>query len=323
MDSTEEQAVASGIAQIFQDKFSSREYLVVDPSRLLSWSRLLLMERNLVADDFPEDSHTALILRSDERFAASVNLVDHLRLAVLRGGNQLQDAYQEIDRIDRVVEAVLPYAVSLEWGYLNAEITNIGTGMRASVLLHLPALVATDRAPEIFETIAQSGFMIKGYWISDTETNGRRSLGNMYQVSNMITIGVREKDIVEKLDKVTTQLVHYEQRARRDLMQESKRKETEERIAPALSYRTAVEALSDIRLGAALDLISGVHLETVTSLLFISQRAHIVHAHEGFDDGGDVEEKKEERGSGGQEFEAASIDEERASLIRRYLFSDN
>jgi len=331
MSSTEEQAVATGIAQIFQDKFSSREYLVIDPSRLHPWSRTLLLERNLAADDFSDTVHTVLILRSDERFAASVNMVDHLRLSVLRGGNQIRDAYEEIDRVDRLIEEVIPYSVSLEWGYLNSEITNIGTGMRASVLLHLPALMETDRAPEVFETMARSGFMVKGFWVSDENTQARRSLGDMYQVSNLITIGVDERDIVEKLAKTTSQLVHYEQKARRDLMKGSKRTATTDRIAAAqvslqeassLSYRDAVESLSAVRLGISLGLVPDVRTETVTSLLFISQRSHILHAFDAAESEDGTMENAPDDGStvGFPAMESAAIDERRAALVQQHLF---
>ncbi len=337
MTPEDETAVAAGIVQVFQDRFSTREYIVVDPSRLTGLARLLLLERNLVSDDFPVEGHSALILRSDERFSASVNLIDHLRLSVLRGGRQIGEAFSEADRIDRVVEADLPYAVSLEWGYLNSEITNIGTGMRASVLLHMPALVETDQAPEVFEKVSRSGFMVKGFWVSDGEESPRRSLGHMYQLANLITIGVREADIVEKLDRATSQLVHYEQKARRGLMRGRKHAMVEKRVADArqrlqdaqsLGYREAVELLSDIRLGTALGLVPDAHLESVTALFFVSQRSHVVHALMGAADGGGNDSGEEPREGTGMESEAekaskigdSEIDEQRAALIRGYLF---
>ncbi|HUX12292.1 MAG TPA: hypothetical protein VMW87_04650 [Spirochaetia bacterium] len=333
MTPQEESEVASGVVQLFQDRFSTREYLVVDPSRLARHSLQLLVERNLVSDDFPTAARTVLILRSDERFAASVNLVDHLRLSVLRGGRRVAEAFEEADRIDRIVEADLPYAVSLEWGYLNSEITNIGTGMRASVLLHLPALIETDQAPEVFETVTRSGFMVKGFWVSDGEESPRRSLGQMYQLANLITIGVRETDIVEKLDKAASQLVNYERKARRGLMRGRKHAIIEKRVADAkaklltgksLSYREAVELLSEIRLGVALGLFPDAQLESVTALFFVSQRSHVLHAlrADGNNDevrpqGGTTELSEAEEVT---EIEPETIDERRAALIRGYLY---
>ncbi|WP_455382997.1 hypothetical protein [Salinispira pacifica] len=335
MTPKDEEAVSAGIVQLFQDRFSSREYLVIDPSRLTRLARLLLLERNLVSDDLPPSGRSALILRSDERFSASINLIDHLRLAVLRGGRQIGEAFEEADRIDRVVEADLPYAVSLEWGYLNSEITNIGTGMRASVLLHLPALVETDQAPELFETVTRSGFMLKGFWVSDGEESPRRSLGQMYQLSNLVTIGVRESDIVEKLDRAAMQLVHYEQKARRGLMRGRNHTLIEKRVADArlrlqeassLGYREAVELLSELRLGVALGLVPEAQIESVTALFFVTQRSHVVHAARPHDANGSEEDGPQGDAAAGKEAEEASaigdeeIDVQRAALIRRYLF---
>ncbi len=311
------------VLESFDEVMPRRNHLLIDPRDLSSGERLLLMERNLAGGHVDDESKTAIIVRTDERFAATVNVVDHIRLCALRGGRQIRECHEELVRIDKALEKLVEYATSIDLGYLTSEISNVGTGMRASVLLHLPALVETDSAPEVFDTVARAGFMVKGFWISDDKSQMRRSLGNLYQVANLITIGVSEDEIVEKLEKVTAQLVHYEQKARRALAKGNGRRQAE-RIrtsagtlegASTLTYRSAVELLSDLRLGVALGVIPHMRFETVTALFFVTQKSHIIHSAN-MAEGGN--ERRNTRRVG--EPTPEKIDELRADLLRRHLY---
>jgi protein arginine kinase len=239
--------------------------------------RRMLLERNLISQDFSLQSHKAVILRDDERMAGMINAIDHLRLAAIRGGLSLQSAFEDVDSTDNVLESRLDYAASLNMGYLNTEISNAGTGLRASIMLHLPALVATSIIEKTFKAVVQLGLSVKGFFGED-----EHSLGSMYQVSNQFGLGTTENEIIEKLESVGTQIVNYERKAREEMVGRQ-RMEIEDRVFRAfgllkycrsISVREAVEHLSSLRLGAALGWIT-IPLARITALLFLTQKSHV------------------------------------------------
>lgn len=218
-----------------------------------------------------------------------VNEIDHLRLAVIHGGRSLRRCWELADEIDTRLEEGLDYAVSLEWGYLNAQVINSGAGLRSSVMLHIPAMVETGLIEKALKAVVQVGMTVKGFFGDD-----EASLGQMYQISNHLTFGFSEDDLVEKLDVIAQQLVHYERKARSELL-DNARVDVEDRVLRALgvlrfcrqlSAREAVEHLSSLRLGAALGIIEAP-LERITALLFLSQKAHVQYIVDAQDSGAD------------------------------------
>lgn len=275
MKSEEEEIVQARILKAVSALGEDYEAAVLDS--MTPTERRLLLERNLISQDFSLHAHKAVFLRSDERVAGMVNEVDHLRFASFRGGLDLHRAHAEVDELDNRLEQQLDYAASLNMGYLNTEISNAGTGMRASIMLHLPSLVATSLVEKTFKAVVQLGLSVKGFFGDD-----ENSLGSMYQVSNQFGLGFTEDEVVEKLESVATQIVNYERKARDELV-ERQRVDVEDRVYRAfgllkycnsISVREAIENLSSLRLGASLGWVD-MPVEQITALLFLTQKSHV------------------------------------------------
>src|SRR4029434_1104899 len=144
-----------------------------------------------------------------------INEEDHLRMQALRPGFQLREAWQAVDDLDTALESRLSFAFSPELGYLTACPTNVGTGIRVSAMLHLPGLVLRELITPIIQSVNRLGLAVRGLYGEGTE-----ALGNIYQVSNQMTLGEPEKEIVEKLSKVVHQMIEYESNARQKLLEE-------------------------------------------------------------------------------------------------------
>jgi protein arginine kinase len=245
---------------------------------LLPVERRILIERNFISQSYSLEKGRALVLRSDQRFAGIVGEEDHLRLVGFSGGFSLGSLYDEIDGVDRLLEDLLPYAVSAEWGYLNTSITNLGTGMKASTMLHLPALVMSGLIKKAVKATNQLGLSIRGFF-----GEGQDSLGSIYLLSNEITIGMSETEIIANLERVVGQLLAFERRTREEMM-EKRRVELEDRIFRAygllrhcryISGAEAIDHLSSLRLGAHLGLFGSLDSNHLTVLFFLSQKSHI------------------------------------------------
>jgi protein arginine kinase len=267
--------------------------------------RKLLLERNIISQEFSLLQNKALGLNDDGSLSLLVNESDHVKLVALRSGYDLGRAFADVDALDTRLEEHLEYAVSLEWGYLSPYLANIGTQVRVSFMLHLPALVFTSLINKAVKTIASFGLMIKGFF-SDTE----ESLGDIYQVSNQIAIGMTEKEIMANLEEIVLQIVQYERRAREEML-EREPITVKDKVfralgtllyARSLGSREAMGHLSLVRLGLSLGLLKGIPLENVTALLFLCQKYHIQSLLDNID-----------------EIDSKLIDYTRAKLIRESL----
>jgi protein arginine kinase len=242
--------------------------------------RKLLLEKNLITQEFSIANNKVVIFKKPDTTCGMINETDHLKLASFACGLSLKDAYKSVDSIDVGLEANLNYAVSLEWGYLSSSLTNIGTGMRASLMLHLPALVSTSLISKAIKTIVQLGVSIKGFF-----SDGQDSLGDIYQISNQVSVGVSEKEILENLEEIALQIVNYERKAREEML-------TKERVTVldkifralgillycrSISAKEAIGLLSTVRMGLALDLLKGIELHVITGLIFTIQKYHIIN----------------------------------------------
>ncbi len=239
--------------------------------------RRLLLERNLISQDFSLSAQKAVILRDDQKLSGMINEIDHLRTASFSGGLNLRRSHEEVNALDSELENRLEFAASLEMGYLSTELANSGTGMRASIMLHMPALVTTSLIERTFKAVVQLGLSVKGFFGDD-----EHSLGSMYQVSNQFGLGSSESEILDKLESVAAQIVNYERKAREEMVAKQ-RVDIEDRVYRALgilkycrsiSVREAIEHLSQLRLGAALGWIK-LPLERLTALLFLTQKSHV------------------------------------------------
>jgi protein arginine kinase len=220
-----------------------------------------------------------VLLAEGEGLTIMVNEEDHFRLQSVVSGLRLGDAYDRINEIDSALDAGLDYAYDEELGYLTACPTNVGTGMRASVLAHLPALVLTRRAKKIIQGVTAMGLAVRGFY-----GEGSEIMGNFFQISNQATLGKGENEILSRLGEVVGQVLTYEQDAQRT-MWKSARVQVEDKIyralgtlqnARSISAEEVVSLASAVRFGIALDLPGLCPLPALNEILVFSQPGHII-----------------------------------------------
>lgn len=241
--------------------------------------RQFLVERHLISHDLADNGRLrGLLLVPDESVSAMVNEEDHLRLQALASGFQLRSAWESVNAIDDELGQDLDYAFSEDLGYLTACPTNAGTGMRASVLIHLPSLVLTKQISRVLQGITQVGLAVRGFY-----GEGSQIMGNFFQISNQTTLGQSEKETIESLERVTRQIIEYEQRARDELLKDA-RVQIEDKIWRAygalkhsrvISSSEVVNLSSAVRFGVALQIEGLASVRTLNELLIRTQPAHI------------------------------------------------
>jgi protein arginine kinase len=252
-------------------------YLSINP--LSQLDRQFLVERQLVSRELSSaDGPRGVAFDERETISLMVNEEDQLRLQVMRSGLALDEAWHDIDRIDDLLEAKLSYAYHEQFGYLTACPTNVGTGMRASVMLHLPALGLTREIEKVFRSLQKINLVVRGLY-----GEGSRASGDFFQISNQITLGKSETGSLGELYGVIHQIVNVERRARTVLLRE-KRQELQDRVSRALgtlqhatmmTSDETMELLSSVRLGINLGLLDDVTLQTVNELFLHTQPAHL------------------------------------------------
>jgi protein arginine kinase len=244
-----------------------------------SLDKQILVERHLISREHAaKSSGSGLVLNREETFCVMINEEDHMRMQALRPGLQLREAWTAIDRFDSQLEKKLDYAFNAELGYLTACPTNLGTGIRVSAMLHLPGLVLAEQINPIIQSVNKLGLAVRGLYGEGTE-----ALGNVFQVSNQMTLGESEMTIVERLDKVLLQIIEHEENARQMLL-EKKTKVVFNHIgraygilanAHSISSKETMNLLSLMRLGVDLGLFPGVERALVDELFMITQPAHL------------------------------------------------
>ena len=207
-----------------------------------------------------------------------INEEDHLRMQALRPGFQIREAWNAIDRLDSTLEKKLNFAFDNELGYLTACPTNLGTGIRVSAMLHLPGLVLAEQINPIIQSVNKLGLAVRGLYGEGTE-----ALGNIFQVSNQMTLGESETAIVERLEKVLSQIIEHEENARQTLL-EKKPKTVFNHVgraygvlanAHSISSKETMNLLSLLRLGIDLGSFPGTERALVDELFLTTQPAHL------------------------------------------------
>ena len=207
-----------------------------------------------------------------------VNEEDHLRIQVMHSGLDLQAAWEQINQIDDLIEERVTYAFNERWGYLTACPTNVGTGMRVSVMLHLPALVITRQIEKVFRSLQKISLAVRGLY-----GEGSQAMGDFYQISNQITLGRSEQELIAQIGDVVPVLIDYERRAREFLVRESQ-KDLHDRVSRAygilctaqtISSEETMHLLSSVRMGINLGLIDDLEIPTVNKLFIHTQPAHL------------------------------------------------
>jgi len=241
--------------------------------------RQFLMERRIVSQDIVEKvKYAGVGISNDEKAGIMVNEEDHLRIYSIMSGLNLLEAYEYVDDIDNFVSKELDIAYDKEFGYLTACPTNLGTGMRASVLIHLPALVLTKEIDKALRSFSQMGYLIRGLYGEGTQVQG-----NIFQITNQRTLGVSEEEIIQNLSKMVRELINYELNAREILVKNAKY-EVEDKIwrsyailanARLLSSEEVINLASAVRFGIGLGIITNIPIKTLNKFLVLTQPAHI------------------------------------------------
>src|SRR4051812_12021440 len=241
--------------------------------------RQFLVERQLISREHSNaDGPRGVAFDDRESASLMVNEEDQLRLQVMRSGLALDDAWSDIDRVDDLLEQKVSYAFSEEFGYLTACPTNVGTGMRASVMLHLPALGLTKQIEKVFRALQKINLVVRGLY-----GEGSRASGDFYQISNQVTLGKAEATALGEIREVNQQIIAYGRQARHALMREN-RQGIQDRIARAhgtlqsatmMTSEETMELLSSVRLGVNLGLVDDLPILTVNELFLHTQPAHL------------------------------------------------
>ncbi len=241
--------------------------------------KMTLVERHLISREHQaKGAGSGLVLNREESLCVMINEEDHLRMQALRPGLQLKQAWMAIDQVDTDLETKLDYAFSPELGYLTACPTNLGTGIRVSAMLHLPGLVLAEQINPIISSVNKLGLAVRGLYGEGTE-----ALGNVFQVSNQMTLGELETDIVDRLNKVLQQIIEHEENARAKLL-EQKPKMVFNHIGRAygilanthiISSKETMNLLSLMRLGVDLEMFAGADRALMDELFVMTQPAHL------------------------------------------------
>ncbi len=317
----------------------SQQMLWVDVHQAPQLDRTLMLERHLISKehakgivpgaakgDQPMDPGTPIpaggeargvaISLPDESVSVMVNEEDHLRLQVLLSGFELSAAYQRINQVDDLIEGrcdkpggsgrMLEYAFSPRFGYLTCCPTNVGTGIRVSVMLHLPALKLSGELDKMRRATRDMNLAVRGYY-----GEGSEAAGEFYQISNQTTLGKPEAALLREFEHdIIPQVINYERQARRALL-EKRRRLVEDKVfralgllrhARLLSPEEAITLLSDVRLGVVTGLVKGVNEQDVNQLILLTQPAHLQRVL-------------------GQEMDQNTRREARADLVREKLAS--
>ncbi len=240
----------------------------------------LLVERHLISRQHAlGKGPRGVVVANSESFTAMINEEDHLRIQVFQTGLQLEQCWQRINRIDDLIEQKVEYAFSTDYGYLTACPTNLGTGIRVSVMLHLPALKMAGQIEKFLQAARDADLTVRGLFGEGTE-----AVGDFYQLSNQVTLGVREENVVEQFSRVVVpRIVEYEQFARRKLLDRQSDALDDKiqralgvlRSARLISSQEALFLLSHIRLGVNLRRIDGPSIRTINELFMLTQPAHL------------------------------------------------
>lgn len=273
----------TSIEKLVREKLSDsadlKDMLYVDVDGLESVDRQFLVERQLISRELAEsDGARSVAIDTQEQFSLMVNEEDHLRIQLMKSGLDLGNAWDQINAIDDAIESKVNYAYDKRLGYLTACPTNVGTGMRVSVMLHLPALVITRQLDKVFRSLQKISLAVRGLY-----GEGSQAMGDFYQISNQITLGRSEKELISQVGDVVPVLIEYERKARTYLIDES-RKDLHDRISRAygilctaqtITSEETMHLLSSVRMGVNLGLIDDLEIPTVNQLFIHTQPAHL------------------------------------------------
>lgn len=236
----------------------SKEFKLYNIDEIDEAEKAKLLEEHLISPQLARKKESGVLINNDRTMSIMLLEEDHIRLQIIKGGLCLEEAYDLADKVDDVMEEVLTYSFSERYGYLTACPTNVGTGLRASVMVHIPALVMTGNASRVLQSFSSMGIAVRGLYGEGTEAEGC-----MYQISNSVTLGVSEEEIISKIKTVALKIAEMEKRAREQLL-EKHRDDVEDKImrsygilkyARKITSKEAKTMLSDCLLGQNMGII--------------------------------------------------------------------
>jgi protein arginine kinase len=241
--------------------------------------RQFLRERQLISRELMDaDGPRGVAIGPQENVSVMINEEDHLRIQVMHSGMSLSDVWDQINQLDDRIEESLDFAFSATLGYLTACPTNVGTGIRVGVMLHLPALVQTRDIDKVFRALHKINLAVRGLY-----GEGTQAFGDFYQISNQQTLGKSELELIRNLGEVIPQIIEYERKARKELL-ENRRESLRDQVSRAygvlktahqISSEETMALLSSVRLGINLGLIDDLEISTVNELFIHTQPAHL------------------------------------------------
>jgi len=282
------------------------EYVNVNDLKVID--RQFLVERQLISREHAEsEGARGVAIARNEQVSLMINEEDHLRIQVMHSGLDLQSAWEQIDQIDSLLAQKVNFAYHPKLGFLTACPTNVGTGLRVSVMLHLPALVITRQIDKVFRSLQKISLAVRGLY-----GEGSQAMGDFYQISNQITLGKKENDLVKQVGDIVPKLIEYERKARDFLVRESHENLHDKvaraygilRTAQTISSEETMHLLSSVRMGVNLGLIEDLQIPLLNELFIHTQPAHLQKLR-------------------GVELDTADRNIERARYLRRHLNKSN
>ena len=256
-----------------------KETTTINIGNVSDVDREFLVERHLMSIEHSQEAEAkALVFDDKEMLSIMINEEDHLRIQVLQSGFNILNAWDVVNKLDDDIAEVLKYSFSDDLGYLTACPTNLGTGLRASLMIHLPALVLTNQVGKVFEAISKLGLTMRGLYGEGTEATG-----DMFQISNQVTLGHSETELIESIARLIEKIVSREASTREMIMTKNKT-EVQDKVwrslgtlksARIINSNETITLLSVIRMGVNLGILKGLDLRTVNELFILLQPAHL------------------------------------------------
>ena len=279
------QGVLLSVAGAAERAASFEDALLLRMAELSAVERQVLVERHLVSHELGDATRPrAVLVGAEERVSLMINEEDHLRLQAIAPGFQLAEVWSVADAADDELDQSLDFAFNEEIGYLTSCPTNAGTGLRASVLMHLPALMTVGEIQQVLKGIAALNLNVRGFYGEHSEI-----MGSLFQISNQNTLGKSERELIDLLDKVTRKLIQEEERARERMMRDA-RLQIEDKVWQAygrlghgriLTSKDALNLCSLLRFGVALGITGLPPLSLINELIVVTYPAHLQYRHGG------------------------------------------
>jgi protein arginine kinase len=275
--------VLEGVKEALAECPSFKSSVALELDSLSPSDRMMLLERHLISIDMAQNhKNRALVVQKGERISGMINEEDHLRLQSMSSGFSAAEAFERLDRLDSELDDRLDFAFSDTLGYLTACPTNVGTGLRVSAMVHLPGLVHKNDISQVIKGLNNVRLAVRGMY-----GEGSNAMGNFFQISNSITLGLSEEETVTSLESYLRKVLEFEKKAREALLRKA-RSLLEDKIyraygvlktARVVSSREAMDLMSAVRLGIGLGVITDVGIAQLNELLIMIKPLHLQQLH--------------------------------------------